>query len=145
MKRYTILFLILSVVFILAVKAEEPENIIGVWRSSSEDLMIKIDKIGNHYQGRIIWVNGQNREDFVLDGNNPDEKLRKLPLKGSKIIQELSFNSKNSLWEGGTFYNHMEGKHYNCRIELTGINKITISKYLSSPAETTEETWVRYK
>jgi len=139
-------FLFLSIAFSalsLIAQAGDPDQILGVWKSPSKGLMIKIDKVGNHFQGRIVWLQSSGPNQPVLDINNPDERLQKMPLKGNKVIQELSFNASGSIWEGGTFYHYEDGKLYNCHITAHDHDKIKITRYLQGQQDGIEETWVR--
>jgi len=112
-------------------------NIEGVWKSDKGDYMIKIASMGQEYQGRIVWMldekdeNGQQK----LDAKNPDEKFRKLPIKGSKIITSLKFDSENNSWSGGKLYIPEEGKFYNCEAKVSG-NKLIINYSLNNGDKT---------
>jgi len=143
MKRYFFLLSIILGSCSLIAQANDPDQIVGIWKSPSEGLMIKIDKVGSHFQGRIVWLNIAEKGQPALDENNPDEKLQKIPLKGNKVIQELSFNASEIVWEGGTFYNHEEGKLYNCHISLQSEDRIRITRYIQSHQDGIEETWIR--
>lgn len=143
MKRYFFLFSVVLSSCGLAAQAENPDLILGVWKSSSEGLMIKIDKVGNNFQGRIVWLEHGQSNQPMLDDKNPDARLRRMPLKGNKIIKELKFNADKSIWEGGTYYNHKEGKLYNCEISLQPGNKIQITKYIQNHQDGLAETWIR--
>lgn len=145
MKRYVFLLSIIFASFSLIAQAGDSEQIVGVWKSPSDGTMIKIDKVGNYFQGRIVWLNSSQTNQPVLDENNPDERLQKMPLKGNKVIQELSFNSSNAVWEGGTFYSHEEGKLYNCYIAVQSGDKIKITRYIQNQQDAVVETWVRHK
>ena len=143
MKKY---ILSLSVIFSslsLVSQDGDPHKILGVWKSPSRELMIKIDQIGDHFQGRIVWIQSSNSNQPALDIHNPDERLQKVPLKGNKVIQELSFNAAKTVWEGGTFYNYEEGKLYNCLITLQSDDKIKITRYLNNQQDGIDETWER--
>ncbi len=141
MKRYIFLISIIFYALSLSAQANNPDHILGVWKSPSNNLMIKIDKVGNHFQGRIVWLEAKGGNQMALDAKNPEERLRKLPLKGNKIIRELSFDSAKSLWEGGIFYNHEEGKLYNCNISLHSNGQIKITKYNQNLHDGVVEIW----
>lgn len=145
MKIYIFLFLIFFSVFGIGIKAGNPNYIVGIWKSPSNDLMIKIDKVGNYFQGRIVWIGPVSSNQLLLDDNNPDEQLRQIPLKGNKVIQRLKFNSEETIWEGGTFYNHIEGKHYNCKIALHDENQIKIFRSNLHSKDQVAEMWERQK
>ena len=143
MKRYTLFILILIYTATLGGQAGNADKIIGVWKSPDNSYMIKIDKIGDHFQGRIVWLDTQEQNQMKLDVNNPNEHLRNLPLKGNKILEDLSFSSDELKWVGGTFYNFMEGKIYNCQISLQSTNQIKILKYMRDQQEGKSETWTK--
>lgn len=127
----------------MVAQAADPEQIVGVWKSSDADLIIKIDKVGDYFQGRIVWIETKATQSLALDENNPDERLQTMPLKGNKIIQELSFNPSELVWDGGTFYYHEEGKLYNCQISLDGSNQLKITRYSATHQDGIAETWIR--
>jgi uncharacterized protein (DUF2147 family) len=143
MKRYTLLLLIFFYTVSFGGQVSDADKIIGVWKSPDNSYMIKIDKIGNHFQGRIVWLSSNGQSKMKLDVNNPNEQLRNLPLKGNKIIEKLSYSSSESLWNGGTFYSFTEGKVYNCQISLHSSNQIKILKYIRNQQEGKTETWTR--
>jgi hypothetical protein len=45
------------------------EMIVGLWKSGNQKVMVKIDRLGSIYQGRIIWLSdsggGQDRQTFT--------------------------------------------------------------------------------
>ena len=143
MKRHYFLTPLFYCSFFLTANAVQPDQISGIWKSSSEDLIVKIDKVGNHFQGRIIWIESDGDHQFVLDEKNPVEHLAKMPLKGSKIIKELTFNPNELTWDGGTFYSYQDGKRYQCRVNLNNENQIQISKFLTDQQASKAEVWIR--
>lgn len=143
MKRFIFLLSIFFSGFSLAAQAGNPDQIVGVWKSPSNELMIKIDKVGNYFQGRIVWLETSVDNQQMLDENNPEERLRKMPLKGNKVIQELIFDPAKTTWDGGTFYNHKEGKLYHCQITIKNSGQIKITKYLQNHQDGIVETWTR--
>jgi uncharacterized protein (DUF2147 family) len=145
MKRYAFLFSIIICTASVAAQAGESDEIVGLWKSSSQQLMIKIDKVGDHFQGRIVWLGGSGENGMTLDENNPNVQLRSLPLKGNKIIQDLTFNPSASHWEGGTFYSYREGKNYNCVIDMQSSELIKITKFVQNQQDSQTETWIRQR
>lgn len=145
MKRYVFLLSIIISSFTLIAQAGNPEQIVGVWKSTDAGMMIKIDKVGDYFQGRIVWVETTEQQKLALDENNPDERLQKMPLKGNKIIQELSFNPSKLVWDGGTFYYPEEGKLYNCHITSNSSDQIKITRYSATHQDGIAETWTRHK
>lgn len=121
----------------------QSNEIVGLWKSPEGKLMVKIDKIGNFYQGRIAWLSDfENTADPILDQNNPKPHLRNIPLKGNKIIRELSFDSANVIWDRGFYYDHAEGKHYNCSVKMLDPFSIQITRHLDGRSKS-DEIWRR--
>jgi uncharacterized protein (DUF2147 family) len=145
MKRYAYLLSIIISSASVTAQAVDSDNIIGLWKSSDQQVMIKIDKVGNHFQGRIVWLEDSENGKIRLDENNPSQQLRSLPLKGNKIIQDLSFNPSSLQWQGGTFYNYSEGRNYNCIITMERPDLIKITKFVHNQEEGSVETWTRQK
>ena len=141
MKRSVLVCMILCMSFYAEAQVDDAARIVGIWRIPGEDLLVKIDKIGSSYQGRIVWVKTSLNEEAALDVHNPNEHLRNMPLKGNKILEELTFNPANVTWEGGTYYSYAEGKLYNCRISLLEAGKISVLKYTGKEQEGQLETW----
>jgi uncharacterized protein (DUF2147 family) len=124
-------------------QVDDSNKIVGIWRIPGEDLLVKIDKIGSSYQGRIVWLKASLNEEAALDVHNPNEHLRNMPLKGNKILEELTFNPTNVSWEGGTYYSYAEGKLYNCRISLLAGGQMRVLKYTGKEEDGQVETWTR--
>lgn len=144
MKRYIFLLSILINGVAVADQGADSDMIVGIWKSPDQNIMIKIDKIGDQFQGRIVWVAELENEQVALDENNPNSQLRRLPLKGNKVLKELSFNSTDSKWTGGIFYNHAEGKNYNCHIAFHSPDQIRITKFIQDqPEDGIHEIWLK--
>ena len=143
-------FSLLIIIFFsasLPLPAQNGDNIIGIWKHPDGKLLIKIDRIGDRYQGRITWLeqsfdaNGKP----VLDTNNPDPRLRKIPLKGNRILQRLTYNPSKDIWENGRYYVFSEGRTYPCKIVLLDEKRIKISKLTEKGVTVEDEIWLRYQ
>jgi uncharacterized protein (DUF2147 family) len=117
------------------------EMIVGLWKSGNQKVMVKIDRLGSIYQGRIIWLSDSGGGQRQTDVHNPVEQLRSMPLIGNKIIQKMSFNADEQRWEGGTFYDFESGKTYRCIILLEGPRQLKISKFVHEQEDGTTEKW----
>ena len=94
----------------------------GVWKSEDGRYMMKIASLGDEFQGRIVWMKDETDENGgpVLDAKNPDEKLRRLPVKGSRILRDMKHNPSGKNWEQGTIYLPETGKQYECFAKVAG-------------------------
>src|SRR6056297_1038881 len=97
----------------------EEDKLVGVWQPSDGRSYVKIDKIGNKFYGRVVWLKEPNDENGNprVDTNNPDEALRSTPLKGYRILKDFVYNEEEGIWEDGTIYDPKNGTTYNCKIE----------------------------
>jgi uncharacterized protein (DUF2147 family) len=127
--------------------AQNPDDVLGIWKHPDGNLLVKIDRIGNTYQGRITWLDQSSDPAGkpALDVHNPDPRLRKIPLKGNRIFQKLIYNSSTDTWENGLYYVFSEGKTYPCKIVLLDAERIKISKLAPDGTLVEEEIWSRYQ
>lgn len=127
------------------VKAEAGDKLIGVWSPSDGRSYLKIDKIGNKYFGRVVWLKEPNDENGNprVDKNNPDESLRSTPLKGYRVLKDFMYNTEEEIWEDGTIYDPKNGTTYNCRIELIEENKIEVRGYVGTAVFGRTDVWTR--
>lgn len=143
--KKTALFLLLSAFMFTAAMASDGDKLVGVWKPSDGRSMIKIEKIGSKFYGRIVWLlepkdeNGNPR----VDVNNPDESLRSTPLKGYRILKDFSYDEKEKLWVEGTIYDPKNGSTYNCKIELKEDNVIEVRGYIGAEVFGRTDVWTR--
>lgn len=146
MKKISMLVgLCLVWVLAAATSVQDGDKLIGVWKPSNGRSMVKIEKIGSKYYGRIVWLIEPNDEDGNprTDLNNPDESLRSTPLKGYRILKDFVFDEEEGLWSDGTIYDPNNGSTYNCKIELTDENTIEIRGYIGTPVFGRTDVWTR--
>ena len=126
-------------------KAEAGDKLIGVWSPSDGRSYLKIDKIGNKYFGRVVWLKEPNDENGNprVDKNNPDESLRSTPLKGYRVLKDFVYTTEGEIWEDGTIYDPKNGTTYNCRIELIEENKIEVRGYVGTAVFGRTDVWTR--
>lgn len=124
---------------------DNAEKLVGVWQPSDGRSYIKIDKIGNKFYGRIVWLKEPNDEDGKarVDENNPDESLRETPLKGYRILKDFVYNEEDGIWEDGTIYDPKNGVTYNCKIELIEENKIEVRGFVGTAVFGRTDVWTR--
>lgn len=140
----------LSAMMILPMYAQDKsedqgDKLIGVWSPSDGRSYLKIEKIGNKYFGRVVWLLEPNDEDGNprVDKNNPDESLRSTPLKGYRVLKDFVYNAEDKVWEDGTIYDPKNGTTYNCRIELIEENKIEVRGYVGTAVFGRTDVWTR--
>ena len=124
---------------------QDGDKLVGVWKPSKGTSMIKIEKIGSKYYGRVVWLQEPNDEDGNprTDVNNPDESLRSTPLKGYRILKDFVYDTEDGLWTDGTIYDPNNGSTYQCKIELRDDNTIDIRGYVGTPVFGRTDVWTR--
>jgi uncharacterized protein (DUF2147 family) len=123
---------------------DEGDKLVGLWLPSNEKARVKIEKIGDKYYGRIVWLKEPKDEDGneKVDKNNPDESMRSVKLLGYRILKDFVYKGKNK-WEDGTIYDPENGSTYNCTIVLSDDNTIDVRGYIGVSMFGRTDTWKR--
>lgn len=142
--RNLLLFVALSFISATLYAQEEADAILGVWESGSGKARIKIDKSGDVYFGRIVWLKEPNDETGKpkLDKNNPDESLRAKRLLGYRMLQNFKYVG-DKLWEDGTIYDPENGSTYSCTIELKNKNTLDVRGFIGVSLFGRTDVWKR--
>lgn len=138
-------FILLTVSY--AQNSEEADRLIGVWEPSHGKAKVKVDKIGDKYYGKIVWLKtpiDPETGNTKVDKNNPDEKLRSTPLRGQRILKDFSYTGKNE-WTEGTIYDPENGNTYSCIIKMTDENTLDIRGFIGISALGRTDIWKRLK
>ena len=107
---------------------------------------MKINKIGNKYFGKIVWLRvpiDPKTKQPKLDKNNPNEKLRTSRLRGYRLLKDFIYEGDN-VWSGGTIYDPESGSTYSCIINKKG-DVLDIRGYVGIKALGRTDTWKRIK
>ena len=143
---FSLLTLVLST-FSFAQSADEADRLAGVWEPSNGKVKVKIDKIGDKYYGKIVWLRepiDPNTDAPKVDRNNPDEDLRSTPLKGYRILKDFVYSGNNE-WSEGTIYDPENGSTYSCTIKMSDENTLDIRGYIGISALGRTDVWKRLK
>ncbi len=116
----------------LLAQSHQADDIIGTWLNQEGTGKIQIFKVGSNFYGKIIWLKEPN--DSVTgkprtDKENPDPKLKTVPLIGLVNLKGFSFDGKDE-WKDGTIYDPKNGKTYSCFIKFDGPDKLRIRGYI---------------
>ncbi|MEQ8625545.1 MAG: DUF2147 domain-containing protein [Vicingaceae bacterium] len=141
------IFSIILVATGFAQDSEEADRLIGVWEPSHGKAKVKVDKIGEKYYGKIVWLKTPNDPETgkpKVDKNNPDEKLRSTPLRGYRILKDFVYTDEDE-WTEGTIYDPENGNTYSCTIKMTDENTLDIRGYIGVSALGRTDIWKRLK
>ena len=122
----------------------ESDAVLGVWETGSGKARIKIDKNGETFMGRIVWLREPNDETGKpkVDKNNPDEGLRQKPLLGYHLLKNFTY-SGNKTWEDGTIYDPENGSTYSCTIAMVDENTLEVRGYIGVTLFGRTDVWKR--
>ena len=126
--------------------ADGGDDIVGLWEPSNGKARVKINKIGNKYFGKIVWLRepiDPKTKQPKVDKNNPNEKLRTLKLRGYRLLKDFVYDGDNE-WSGGTIYDPESGSTYSCVINKDG-DVLNIRGYVGIKALGRTDTWKRIK
>lgn len=124
---------------------DEGDKLTGVWEPSNGKARVKIDKIGNKYFGRIVWLREPNDPETgepKTDKNNPDATLQDAPLRGYRLLKDFVYDGDNE-WSGGTIYDPENGSTYDCVITMKDDNTLDIRGYIGISAFGRTDVWKR--
>lgn len=121
------------------------DTLIGVWEPSSGKARVKIEKIGNKYFGKIVWLREPNdpvTKQPKVDKNNPDATMQNVPLKGYRMLKDFVFKG-NGEWTDGTIYDPENGSTYSSVIKMKDANSVEIRGYVGVKALGRTDVWKR--
>jgi uncharacterized protein (DUF2147 family) len=128
-----------------AQEATGGDVLVGVWEPSHGKARVKVEKIGDKYYGKIVWLrepndpaNGQPK----VDKNNPDESMRKVPLKGYRLLKDFRYTGDGE-WTEGTIYDPENGNTYSCVIKAKDNNTLDIRGYIGVKTFGRTDVWKR--
>jgi uncharacterized protein (DUF2147 family) len=129
----------------MGLPAEDPNTIIGVWKTGEGNAVVRIYKNGDKYQGKIVWLKEPNDPETMkpkLDKNNPTESFKNRPVLGLINLWGFSQTSKN-LWEDGNIYDPKSGNTYSCTIKMISLNSLEVRGYIGVSIIGRTDIWTR--
>lgn len=125
--------------------AQDADQLVGVWEPSHGKARVKIEKIGEKYYGKIVWLKEPNDEttgEPKTDKNNPDPALRENKLRGYRILKDFTYKGDGE-YADGTIYDPENGNTYSCTIKMTDENTLDIRGYIGVSAFGRTDVWKR--
>lgn len=129
----------------LRAQSNNPDAIVGVWKTGEGNAMVRIYKNKEHYQGKIVWLKEPNDPENgkpKVDKNHPDETVRNRPLLGLINVWGFTYTEKD-VWENGSIYDPKNGSTYSCTIKMTDPNSIDVRGYIGISLIGRSDTWIR--
>lgn len=131
----------------MALINDNPDALVGFWRTGDGKGVVQIYKQGNMYFGKIIWLAEPNDPATgkpKTDVKNEDEKLRSRPIIGLVNLRDFVYKKKNH-WDDGNIYDPKSGNDYSCKIEMIDDNTLEVRGYVGVSLFGRTDTWKRQK
>ncbi|MEY4811454.1 MAG: DUF2147 domain-containing protein [Chitinophagia bacterium] len=125
--------------------SDNPDAIVGVWKTGEGNAMVRIYKNGEKYQGKVVWLKEPNDPETgkpKQDKNHPDEANRTRPVLGMINIWGFSYKDKN-LWDDGNIYDPKNGSTYSCTIKMINPNTLEVRGYIGVSIIGRTDNWTR--
>jgi uncharacterized protein (DUF2147 family) len=138
-----LLLLLCSTAFRL--QENNPDAIVGVWKTGEGNAMVRIYKNGDKYQGKVVWLKEPIDPETgkpKLDKSHPDESSRNRPILGLINVWGFSFKEKN-IWDDGNIYDPKNGNTYSCTMKMTNANALEVRGYIGVSLIGRTDTWTR--
>jgi uncharacterized protein (DUF2147 family) len=104
-----------------SLKAQRPNDVIGVWESEERDFRLEFYRSGEKYNAKTLWgkrIVESNGRTSKKDTQNPDEKLRNRDIIGITSMTGLKWDEEESEYIDGIMYNPLDGKTYSGKVWL---------------------------
>jgi len=122
---------------------EDSSAIVGVWLTAEGKARIQIEKSGDVYSGKIIWLKEPDEDGKPkVDKKNPDEHLRTRPIIGLEIVYGFRYDDDNE-WTGGKVYDPESGNEYKAKMTLVDEKTLKLRGYILVPLLGRSEIWTR--
>ena len=117
----------------MAVQAQNPADITGIWWNDVKTSKIKVEKKDGKFIGTIVYlvpekyINGEPEKD----SKNPDVKLQKRSILSLQILSGLVYKPSDKEWAGGMIYDPKSGKTYECYVWLEGNDVLQLKGFVA--------------
>jgi len=124
---------------------DNPDAIVGVWKTGSGNAHVKIYKNGDKYQGKIVWLKDPIDPETgkpKLDTKHPDNATRARQILGIINIWGFKYVESNK-WDGGNIYDPKNGNTYSSNIKMENSNTLKVRGYVGISLIGRTDTWTR--
>jgi uncharacterized protein (DUF2147 family) len=124
---------------------DNPDAIVGVWKTGEGNALVRIYKNGDKYQGKVVWLKEPIDPETgkpKVDKNHPDEASRTRPVLGLINIWGFKYVEQNK-WDEGNIYDPKNGNTYSCTIKLINPNSLEVRGFIGVSLIGRTDTWTR--
>lgn len=124
---------------------DNPDAIVGVWKTGEGNAMVRIYKNGDKYQGKVVWLKEPDDPETgkpKLDKNHPDESVRGRAILGLVNIWGFTYKGKNQ-WDEGNIYDPKNGNTYSSTIKMPNPNTLEVRGFIGVSLIGRTDNWTR--
>ncbi|MEY4114899.1 MAG: hypothetical protein RLZ76_1592 [Bacteroidota bacterium] len=147
-RLFTLAFIaLIAFSFIPTLKSMEdnPDAIVGVWKTGEGNAMVRIYKNGDKYQGKVVWLKEPIDPETgkpKVDKNHPDEAVRSRAVLGLINVWGFVFKG-NNVWDEGNIYDPKNGNTYSCTMKMNNANSLEVRGFIGVSLIGRTDTWTR--
>ena len=117
----------------------QADKIVGTYNVDHEGVksIVKIFKMDNgKYRAQVNWVSNLKMEDGStrLDVRNPDKSKRNVPADKIVLIESLSYDKSENVWNDGKIYDPTSGKVYKVTVSFKDEKTLKLRGYIGVEA-----------
>lgn len=125
------------------------DRVVGVWLTAEGKAQVRIERVGDRYQGAIQWLKeplypADDPQGMAgrpkVDRENPAAAERSRPIIGLRIVAGFRFDGEE--WRDGTIYDPENGKTYKCRMWFDG-ETLRVRGYIGFSLLGRSQDWTR--
>jgi uncharacterized protein (DUF2147 family) len=138
-------FMLLVSVSSFNAQPDNPDAIVGVWKTGEGTAMVRIYKNGDKYQGKVVWLKEPTDPETgkpKVDKKHPDESVRSRPILGLVNVWGFVYKGDN-VWNKGKIYDPKNGNTYSCNIKLESANKMEVRGFVGVSLIGRTDIWTR--
>ena len=111
------------------------DRILGVYKAVKDGAVskVRISKIGNNaYKAQVFWLEKDKNPDGSIrtDLKNPDPAKRKTPSSQIVLIESVSYDSEEGVWNNGNIYDPISGKVYKTIVDFKDDKTLRVRGFL---------------
>lgn len=133
MKKFLMMFLCLMMATMSAFA--QADKIVGTYKTERNGVnsKIKIFKVGNGYRAQVTWVDNIKKEDgsIRLDDKNPDKAKRSVRADQIVLIDKVTYDKDDKVWEDGKIYDPTNGKTYKVKLDFKDDKTLRVRGYIA--------------
>ena len=120
---------------VASASTNDGDRILGVYKAVKDGAVskVRISKVGdNAYKAQIFWLEKPTHPDGTLrkDIKNPDPAKRETPSSQVVLIESVSYDQKENVWNNGNIYDPTSGKVYRTIVDFTEEKTLRIRGFL---------------